>query len=204
LLTLFDADGPTPALVELEAALARIDNLILLAIDNAALVYAANENDRVLVTRFLRAARSALKLFPENHEGPASLKLIKANHAKPGLEIPLEWRDSVLVRAGTMDEVALRIRRQKLDRTILKTVAAAWDDDNPFSARPQTAGRYLPRHLASVGEFKTDEVATAVRVMLDNRVLVIDQRTTRTPKGLRRAVKRLASAARAGGDAKGC
>ena len=52
---LWDRDGKTAFFEELETDLKRIPDLELLVIDNAALVYADNENDRGAVTRFVNA-----------------------------------------------------------------------------------------------------------------------------------------------------
>lgn len=52
---LWDNWKPTPFLSDLEAQLAEIRNLRLVCIDNAALVFAGNENDRIEVTQFISA-----------------------------------------------------------------------------------------------------------------------------------------------------
>jgi hypothetical protein len=52
---LFDDDGSTALLREIEEELKDIEELRLLLIDNVALVFAGNENDRIQVTQFLNA-----------------------------------------------------------------------------------------------------------------------------------------------------
>jgi hypothetical protein len=47
--------GPTPLFMELEADLKNIPDLVLLLVDNAALVFAGEENDRTEVTQFMAA-----------------------------------------------------------------------------------------------------------------------------------------------------
>jgi hypothetical protein len=216
--------APTKLFAEIESQLASIPGLQLVVIDNAALIFAGNENDRVEVTQFISAltalairlsvaillilhtskssdksvaragsgstawiwaCRSVLKLERGEEEHEASLTLIKANHAKPGVTIPLVWQDGVLVRKPDSSSFDERLRRRRLDQFMFERICQAWDAGWPLSPAPQTKERYLPKSLASDGEFSAKELAEAMSGHLKAGNIAVDQKTARSPKGLR-------------------
>ncbi len=221
--TLWRDGEPTPLLGDLEDQLRAIDNLRLLTLDNAALLYHGNENDRVEVTAFIRAltgmaerlkigimltahtskssddssaakagsgstawintCRSVLKLSPSGDE--ATLKLIKANYTRPGLEIPLEWKGSVLVAKALPNSLEERVRKDQIDRLIFERVAQAWAANWPLSATPQVGERYLPKILASRSDFRAGEIKAAMNLHLEAGNLQQDQLPKKGLKGLR-------------------
>ncbi len=75
--TLWRNEAPTTFLAEFEEQLARIDNLRLVFVDNAALVYVGDENDRGEVTQFINAlnglaARLQVGLILTTHSSKSS------------------------------------------------------------------------------------------------------------------------------------
>jgi RecA-family ATPase len=229
--TLWRNEEPTPLLRDLEDQLRAIKSLRLLVLDNAALLFHGNENDRVEVTAFIRAltgmaerleigilltahtskssddsvaktgsgstawvfaCRSVLKLESDGDE--ATLTLVKANHIRPGLEIPLEWQDGVLVAKAPVDSLEDRARKRQIDRMIFERVEQAWAANWPLSATAQTGDRYLPKALAKRGGFKAKEIKAAMHLHLEAGNLQQDKlpkkgltglRVERKPQGLK-------------------
>ncbi len=220
--TLWRDGEPTPFLGDLEEQLRAIDDLRCLVLDNAALLYHGNENDRIEVTAFVRAltgmaerlqigiiltshtskssddsvakvgsgstawifaCRSVLKL--ESDGDAATLKLIKANHTRPGLEIPLEWKGSVLVAKAPPDSLSERARKRQIDRLIFERVEQAWQAGWPLSPTPQVAERYLPKSLARGSNFKAREIKAAMLLHVEAGNLQSDQLPKKGLRGLR-------------------
>ena len=221
--TLWRDGEPTPLLGDLEEQLKAIDSLRLLTLDNAALLYQGNENDRTLVTAFIRAltamaerlklgivltahtskssddnlaakagsgstawinaCRSVLKLSADGDE--ATLKLIKANHTRPGLEIPLEWKGSVPVAKALPDSLSERARKRQIDRLIFERVEQAWEAGWPLSPTAQVQDRYLPKCLARGSGFKAKEIKAAMLLHVEAGNLQPDQLPKKGLKGLR-------------------
>ncbi len=216
-------DGePTPFFGDLEEQLQAVDDLRLLVLDNAALLYFGYENDRGEVTAFIRAltgiaerhrigialtahtskssddsvarvgsgstawvfaCRSVLKLESDGDE--ATLRLVKANHARPGLEIPLEWKGSILVAKALPDSLEERARKRQIDRLIFERVEQAWAANWPLSPTPQAAERYLPKSLARGSNFKAGEIKAAMLLHVEAGDLQPDQLPKKGLRGLR-------------------
>ena len=221
--TLWRDGEPTPLLGDLEEQLKAIDDLRLLTLDNAALIYQGNENDRTLVTAFIRqltamaerlkfgimltahtskssddnsaakagsgstawinACRSVLKLSSDGDE--ATLRLIKCNHRRPGLEIPLEWKGSVPVAKALPNSLQERARKNQIDRLLFERVEQAWLAHWPLSPVPQVGERYLPKMLARGSGFKAGEIKAAMVLHLEAGNLQLDQLPKKGLKGLR-------------------
>ncbi len=220
--TMWRNGEPTPFLGDLEEQLRAIDDLRLLVLDNAALLYHGNENDRVEVTAFVRAltgmaerlqigiiltshtskssddsvakvgsgstawvfaCRSVIKL--ESDGDAATLTLVKANHVRPGLEIPLEWKGSVLVAKAPPDSLEERARKRQIDRLIFERVEQAGAANWPLSATAQTGDRYLPKALAKRGGFKAKEIKAAMHLHLEAGNLQQDKLPKKGLTGLR-------------------
>ncbi len=221
--TLWRDGEPTPLLGDLEEQLKAIEDLRLLTLDNAALIFQGNENDRTLVTAFVRAltgmaerlqigimltahtskssddnsaakagsgstawinaCRSVLKLSSDGDE--ATLKLIKCNHRRPGLEIQLEWKGSVPVAKAPPDSLEERARKRQIDRLIFERVEQAWAANWPLSATPQVGERYLPKIIASRSDFRAGEIKAAMLLHVEAGNLQPDQLPKKGLKGLR-------------------
>ena len=134
-------------------------------------------------TAWINACRSVLKLVPDGNA--VTLKLIKCNHARPGLEIPLEWMGGVLVAKASPDSLTERSRKRQIDRLVFERVEQAWQAGWPLSATPQVTDRYLPKCLASGSGFKAKEIATAMLLHLEAGNLKQDQLPKKGLKGLR-------------------
>ena len=114
------------------------------------------------------------------------LQLIKSNHARPGQPMMLEWsEEGVLVAADKPGALSQRIRRRQLERLIFEKVQEGWDRDAPYSSRPQMADQYLPGVISRTTEFKHPEIKAALQSWIDSGHIVTDQKTTRSPRGLR-------------------
>ena len=130
-------------------------------------------------------ARAAMLLKAGTKREAPSLTLIKANHAKPGLKIDLKWTERHVLVADLQDEGTVEpMTRRGFEQEILRRVAKAWTDDNPLSSTASTGERYLPAVMARAGH-KAAMVRSAMLALLDDGALVKDQRTSRTPRGLR-------------------
>lgn len=137
-------------------------------------------------TGWVWQARAALLLKAATDEEGPSLTIVKANLGPSGKTIELLWTPNhVLVAAVTPDGAVARIEKRTLEREILDRVAKAWAKDNPLSSSP-TIGpeRYLPAVMARAG-FKAGAVKDAMVKLVDDGVLTTDNRTTRSPRGLR-------------------
>ena len=134
-------------------------------------------------TAWINASRSVLRL-EAGDEDMATLKLIKANHTRPGKEIRLIWKDGVLVLEPALDSFDQRFRRRRLDKLLFERVEAAWKADWPLSPSPSTGERYLPRALARDSEFRADELREAMDAHLKNGSLRVGQVKSKGARGL--------------------
>jgi hypothetical protein len=136
-------------------------------------------------TAWINASRSVLELVPANGEEPATLTVIKANHAASGEAITLEWQDKLLVPTAKPDSFENRIRIRSLDDVIFARVAEGWNKGQPYSGRPQAAeDRYLPRLIARTTDFKAKEARTALESWLASGNLEYRQVKGRRREGL--------------------
>lgn len=133
------------------------------------------------------ACRSVLKLTRNDDKDKASLKLLKANHTKPGDAIELHWKDTVLLRAPILGSVERSIRQSQLDKIIFERVQEAWASGSPLSPNWQARSRYLPAIIARqpTNDFKKDEIQVAMDAWMDSGHLVMDQKKNKAPRGLR-------------------
>ena len=218
-------DGePTDYLGELERQLSGISDLRLVALDNVALLYADDENDRIAVTRFLNvlnglaqrlkaavvltshvsktsdksslraasgstawvnASRSVLRLDKGEEDDKVNLRLVKANHSKPGEEISLEWRERVLALEPDPDSFDMKFRNRAIDKLIFDICEKGWDEGVPCSDKKNQGHRYLPGVVARQSDFKVREVERAMIAHIDAGNLKPGQRAnTRTPVGI--------------------
>lgn len=187
----------------LEGALAEIEELRYLALDNAALLYADSENDRFSVTQFinalnglaqrlqigivlsahtskssddtaLRAAsgstawvnacRSVLKLDPTDDPDHATLRLVKANHTKPGLEIPLHWENGVLKAEPEASGAFGTTGHDRAEAAFLELLDTTTAAGMPVSPS-RSANNYAPRafeHLDAAKKVKAKDLETAM------------------------------------------
>jgi len=134
-------------------------------------------------TAWIFAARSVLKLESDGDE--ATLKLIKSNHVRPGLEIPLEWQGGVLVAKAPPDSLEERARKRQIDRLIFERVGQAWAAGWPLSASAQAGDRYLPKALAKRGGFRAHEIRAAMALHIEARNLQPDRLPNKGLRGLR-------------------
>ena len=221
---LWSRGKPTKFLGEFERQLSQIADLRLVVLDNVALLFDGNENDRIDVTKFLNAlngiarrlrvavvltthvsksydgstlraasgstawvnaARSVLRL-EKDEDDRVTLRLVKANHTKPGEEIHLVWQNSVLVASPTADGVGGLLRRQQLDALILETCQKHWEVGNPLADVKNQGDRYLPRVIARQTEFTFKEAKEALVELIDKGYLLPSQPVTpRGRKGLK-------------------
>ena len=123
-------------------------------------------------TAWVNAARSALEIRIGKDDDPPSLIVRKANHAKPGLEIPLEWRDAVLIASETGD-AASWIEERQFDRMIFAEIDRAWERGTPLSLYRQAKGRFLPQLLASKSRLKARVLEYFRQVERTGKELVI-------------------------------
>lgn len=130
---LWTKGAPTRFCHDLVATVAKVDRIRILTLDNAAILFGGDENDRSQVTQFMgylnkiademniaivlashasktydkkslyvssgstawvNASRSVLQL--SRTDSGLLLTLVKANHAAPGIEIPLRWARGIL------------------------------------------------------------------------------------------------------------
>lgn len=221
---LWHETGPTPFMAELERQLGQIPELRFLALDNAALLFSGNENDRLQVTSFINAlngmaerlglgvmlsthtskssnasathaasgstawinaARSVLRLWPEEDDEPPRIELIKANHTRPGETIKLKWESGILTPVTVPGSFEAKARARQLDNLIFDKVQEAWDRDNPLSTVANQAHRYLPSAISRASDFSTAEARSVMVQMLDGGVLSEGRRNSRVPRGLR-------------------
>ncbi len=134
-------------------------------------------------TAWVFACRSVLKL--ESDGDAATLTLVKANHTRPGLEIPLEWKGSVLVAKAPPDSLGERARKRQIDRLVFERVEQAWEAGWPLSPTPQVQDRYLPKCLARGSGFKAKEIKAAMLLHVEAGNLQQDQLPKKGLKGLR-------------------
>ena len=122
------------------------------------------------------------------------MKLIKSNHVRPGLEIPLEWQSGVLAAKAPPDSLTERARKRQIDRLIFERVEQAWAAGWPLSAATQVGERYLPKALAKKGGFRAHEIRAAMALHIEAGNLQPDRlpnqglrglRVIRKPEGLR-------------------
>ena len=124
-----------------------------------------------------------LKLTPGNDTEPPVLKVVKANHTKPGMIIDLAWRDKVLcVADSAIDPEA---RRWEVETMIVNRCRTAWEDGQPLTNKPQAIDRYLPKVLARRGDFNVGEIKDAMDRMSDAGRIKIDRQNARSPTGFR-------------------
>jgi hypothetical protein len=135
-------------------------------------------------TAWINSCRSVLTLS-EGEGDDVMLCLKKANHARAGQQVPLVWRDAVLLPDAAEDALEKRIRKQRMDKAIFEEVAAAWRDDMPLSAATQAQHRYLPEALARKYGHRKSELREAMLDHIAANRLGEGQRTSKTPRGLR-------------------
>ena len=134
-------------------------------------------------TAWVFACRSVIKLESDGDE--ATLKLVKSNHSRPGLEIPLEWKGGVLVAKALPDSLSERARKRQIDRLLFERVDQAWAAGWPLSPTPQVQDRYLPKCLARGSGFKAQEIKAAMLLHVEAGNLQQDQLPKKGLKGLR-------------------
>ncbi len=98
-------------------------------------------------TAWINACRSVLQLKAGPEDDKATLKLIKSNHSKPGQEIPLEWRDGVLVAQHEDSAFIASMKRQSAERVFLSLLAKITVEGRTMSAS-LNAGNYAPKIFA--------------------------------------------------------
>ena len=227
--TLWGDSGPTDFAYELEHQLSKIENLRLVVLDNAALLFSGNENDRVQVTAFLNylngvaqrlgvaiiltthqskstdgstlraasgstawvnGARSVLKLEKGEEEDTATLTLIKANHAKPGEEIPLVWRDGVLCPVRTETGIIAHIEKRNAETAFLDALDALEKQGRQVSASraAQNYGPKVAKRMPQARRVKLQDLERAMENLFDEGAIV--QEPYGPPsKGLQRIVR---------------
>ena len=136
-------------------------------------------------TAWVNAARSVLELTQEQGDDPPALRLRKANHARPGDEISLEWTNGVLIAKPRPDEYEQRIEIRQLDRLIFEKVGEGWRREQPFSSKPQAVDRYLPKFIARTTAFKAKQARDRMQGWIDSGHLAVARLTTKSPWGLR-------------------
>ena len=142
-------------------------------------------------TAWNAAVRSRLYLQrPKDKEGNGDdrervLARKKSNYAKPGECLTLFWDDGVFVAEPAPDAFDASLRKRTLDTLLFERTQKAWDNDWPLSAQPSTGDRYLPHAISRGSDFKVAEAKTAMLAHLDAGNLTVDQRLSRTAKGLR-------------------
>lgn len=109
---LWHETGPTPFLAELERQLATIPELRFVALDNAALLFSGNENDRLMVTSFINglngmAQRLGVGIMLSTHTSKSSTA--SATHAASGSTAWIFASRSVLKLWPENDEEPPRI-----------------------------------------------------------------------------------------------
>jgi len=113
------------------------------------------------------------------------LRRMKANYAGAGNQIDLTWESGVLKVKPPPGTLERRLRNTQIDRLIFDRVSVWWEADQPLSSTPSQGARYLPRALAKESKFKIDELRNAMELHLKSGALAIDNRTARTPRGLK-------------------
>ena len=144
-------------------------------------------------TAWNNAVRSRLYLRRPEEDGDSKsddderiLRRMKANYASSRDQIDLDWSDGVLRRRPEPGSLEQRVRKRQIDQFIFTQIAAAWDRDMPLTAEPRTGkDRYLPAVLCGGGEYKKAELHAAMMTNLSAGNIKVDQRKTRTPKGLK-------------------
>ena len=135
-------------------------------------------------TAWIWACRSVLKLDRGEEENEAVLTLLKANHTKPGLTIPLLWQDAVLIKKPDPTSSDQRMRKRRLDKLVFEQVRQAWDADWPLSPNPQAGERYLPKAIARLSEFSAKDAKDAMLTHMTAGNLKVDRKSARKPTGL--------------------
>jgi RecA-family ATPase len=185
---LWAGEKPTEFFARLERELARVADLKLLTLDNAALLFRGDESNRNEVTAFINAlnglagrlkiglvlsahasksytpnqplnvtsgstawvnaCRSVIDLQRGAEGEPAKLKLVKANHTKPGAEILLKWQDGLLVPVQSVGGVLGSIQRHAAERVFLDLLAKMSAEGRPVSDNSR-ASNYAPKKFAA-------------------------------------------------------
>lgn len=95
-------------------------------------------------TAWVNACRSVLELKPEREDEPPALRLRKANHTKPGLELPLEWRDGVLLAKHEESATVRGIRERSAKRVFMEMLDAVTREGRNVSDH-KNSSNYAPR-----------------------------------------------------------
>ena len=82
---------------------------------------------------------------------------------------------------GSIEE---QIRKRQIDQLIFEKIQTHWEAGCPLSITPSTGDRYLPRALGRISDFEADELKAAMLLHIDGGNLKVDQKTTRSLKGL--------------------
>jgi RecA-family ATPase len=136
-------------------------------------------------TSWIWQARAALLLKAQNGDDATSLTLIKSNYARPGAKLEMVWTDDgVLLAAPEASSLEVQAAKRRIEAAIREAVDAAWRRDNPLSSAHQSSARYLPKVMARDG-FRAVDLKLVMEDMLQRGTLKMDQRMTRTPRGLR-------------------
>jgi RecA-family ATPase len=129
------------------------------------------------------------RLYFERIEGDATgdlrtLTRKKSNYAKAGEAMTVRYVDGVFVR---QEESPLfeGIKTRKLRAYILGEIEKRQDTMAPLSAACNSA-MFLPKILCKPLDFKHKDLKDEMVRMLADGIITIDQRTARSPKGLRK------------------
>ena len=223
-MVLWENEKPTELMHNIEDQLNKITGLILLTIDNAALVFNGNENDRGDVSKFMshlnklakrlnvsiilsthsskstdgsslrmasgstawiNASRSVIKLSKKNSGDEApTLSLEKSNHARTGEVAELAWENNILIKPAEASSLQKSIKSSQIRAFIIKEVRSRQDGNSILSSAHQSTGRYLPSVLNSISDYRFRELKREMANMMAEGVLIIHQKSARSPKGL--------------------
>lgn len=140
-------------------------------------------------TAWINAARSVIELKRhEDNPDFVSLALRKANHSRIGDIAELVWKDGILVKCEVDSPLVANLKEDHLRNYILEEIEKRQETGSPLAASPNSP-MYLPTVLQQPPRFKHKELLQAMRTLMAEGKIEPYQKTTRSPKGLRKCAR---------------